>query len=313
MTGQQGDALLLRQLPQLRYQQAQQDQSDAAHSHDADVLPQHGGTQQGGAGGAQSAEQACTLGGGVALCHRLEGEAEAGADDGKAGDHQPLGTGLGQVGCLEHEGGHQRQQAQRTHLNDAQGQGIVLVGEAVGGDDGCGVQHGGHDHQHHTGGEAAGLAGQQCHAADGHQCADGGGSLGQLMPQHGLRHGYQNDGGILQQGDGGGGGALEPRQLRGEHQEEQSAHDGATHQRMALDVAQALEKHHRQQHKGHQKPGRQQVEDPHAVHGDLAEQKGRSPCCDNCRQKDLRFFLSHDACSSEGFCPFLIGGFLSYP
>ena len=39
------------------------------------------------------------------------GEAEAGADDGKAGDHQPLGTGLGQVGCLEHEGGHQRQQA----------------------------------------------------------------------------------------------------------------------------------------------------------------------------------------------------------
>ena len=114
MTGQQGDALLLRQLPQLRYQQAQQDQSDAAHSHDADVLPQHGGTQQGGAGGAQSAEQACTLGGGVALGHRLEGEAEAGADDGKAGDHQPLGTGLGQVGCLEHEGGHQRQQAQRT-------------------------------------------------------------------------------------------------------------------------------------------------------------------------------------------------------
>ena len=62
----------------------------------------------------QSAEQACTLGGGVALGHRLEGEAEAGADDGKAGDHQPLGTGLGQVGCLEHEGGHQRQQAQRT-------------------------------------------------------------------------------------------------------------------------------------------------------------------------------------------------------
>ena len=58
------------------------------------------------------------------------------------------------------------------------------------------------------------------------------------------------------------GGALEPRQLRGEHQEKQTAHDGATHQRMALDVAQALEKHHRQQHKGHQKPGRQQVEDP---------------------------------------------------
>ena len=85
----------------VRQQDAAQDQQDAHAAQGRDTLPQEHRAEDGGEGGAKGAQQAGALCGGVALRHRLEGVAEAGADDGQRQDDAPLRGGMGQTQGFE--------------------------------------------------------------------------------------------------------------------------------------------------------------------------------------------------------------------
>lgn len=87
----------------MRQQQTAEDEQNAHQPRGCDFLPQEHRTEDGGKRGAESAEQAGPLGGGVALGHGLERVAEAGADDGQGQDDTPLRAGLGQAGRFKQQ------------------------------------------------------------------------------------------------------------------------------------------------------------------------------------------------------------------
>ena len=257
---------------------------------------QHGRAQKRRHQRIQRAEEPRRLGGGIALRHGLQREAEARTHHGQQSDHAPDAAAARQVGLLFQEGGHKREHTQHPDLDDAERHGVRLpVRAAVGRDDRRGINHRGQHRQTFALSEVERSAAEidEQHARERRRRAQKRRPVGSAAVQRRLKQRHENNGGVFQRGDDGRVRRVQGGHLAAHDEVEQHPHQSAAPDRSQGDTAQLPEKEHAQQQKSQQKTHRQQIERVQIRQTPFCEDKRRGPRGNHCGEQNFGLFFFH--------------------
>ena len=256
-----------------------EDQYIAGDLHRAETFTGDQDSHQAGGQRIDDSQNGSLFGGHVFLAERLEGKAEAAANEDQKQEKDPFLPGLRYAEIARYERGNQTEHAHRTQLDDANRDGLGIPADFFRCHDAHGIREGGKDSQDHACVAAAGAVlgeGEKADPDDGKQCTEHRDLLWQCACQDSSKNGDHDDGHVFYKRTDTGIDSTETEHFKDHTDRIEDTQDHAAAKTIPVTMQQFFVEEHGQNKKGQNKADSQDAQRRHALQQCLGKQKRSS-------------------------------------